>query len=427
MVSKGLPRGNAAIPEDVPGRRPRGRPSRRGARIEAALEAAAIVLNESGLTNASLDGVAERLGVTKSALYYYFSSKEEVVFQSYLRTCRLAAGYAVEAARGPGSGRSRLTHYLKLHFSAPPVAFLSDIAVLTPEHEREVRRLAHQHDDLLSGILADGHADGSLFVLRPQLTTFAVTGALNWVFVWFQARAGYLSRPQVGEIFTDVFLHGLLRPGAAMTQWPAPVVIETPSVESAFDRTFQAAQRRDYLLRTASGFFNHRGFDNASFDEIAAALEISRSALYHYVDNKEELLFECYLRSIDLTEQVIGRNNALGGAAEDLEARFIASMIHLNAGPRGPLAGYFRLQSLTPEHQEIVRIRSQKAIGEAAYSERGMTEGVYRPVNAALSRRAIMGAINWLPRWYAPSGLNSPAEVADAFCSLFLSGLIPRA
>src|SRR6202000_234919 len=118
----------------------------------------------------------------------------------------LAAGYAVTASKMAGSGRDRFVHYLKLHFSAPPVAFLSDIAFLTPEHEREVRRLAHQHDDLLSGILTHGHADGSLFVPRPHLTNFAVTGALNWVFVWFRERPGALTRPQVGEAFADIFL-----------------------------------------------------------------------------------------------------------------------------------------------------------------------------------------------------------------------------
>jgi AcrR family transcriptional regulator len=427
MASENPPSAKGPAEDAGGARRARGRPSRRGARTDAALEAAAAVLNESGLTNASLDAVADRLGVTKSALYYYFSSKEEVVYQSYLRTCRLAAGYAVTASKTPGSGRDRLVHYLKLHFAAPPVAFLSDIAFLTPEHEREVRRLAHQHDDLLSTILTDGHADGSLFVRRPHLTNFAVTGALNWVFVWFRERPGFLSRPQVGEAFADIFLHGLKRPGPAMTDWPAPIRIETPSPDHGFDRAFQAAQRRDSLFRTASGFFNHRGFDNSSIDEIAGALDVSRGALYHYVANKEELLFNCYLRSLELTEQVLDRNAALGGSAQDLEARFIASMIELNAGAHGPLAGYFRQQSLTPEHQDVVRIHSQRGIGKAAYSERGMAEGAFRQVNGALSRRAIMGAINWLPRWYAPSGLNSPAEVADTFCSLFINGLVPRA
>jgi hypothetical protein len=37
-----------------------------------------------------------------------------------------------------------------------------------------------------------------------------------------------------------------------------------------------------------------------------------------------------------------------------------------------------------------------------------------------------MGAINWLPRWYAPAGHNTPAEIAETFCALFLDGLVPR-
>jgi AcrR family transcriptional regulator len=417
-------------PEDAPEaiRRPRrGRPSTRGLRTEEALEAAANVLNETGLTNTSLAAVAEQMGVTKSALYYYFASKEEVVYKSYLRTCGLATDYAQEAAAGGGSGRERFVQYLKLHFAAPPVAFLSDIAFLTPAHQREVRAQAHRHDDLLSGILEGGDRDGSLVVKRPHVTNFAVTGALNWVFVWFQAGPRYLTRPQVGEAFTDIFLHGMKPDGPPMSDWPAPLTVHTAAgLESAFDRSFQASQRREVLLKTASEFFNHKGFDNSSIDDIAAALDVSRGALYHYVSNKEELLFGCYMRSLALTDQVLDQVETAGGAGLEMQARFIASMIELNAGPLGPIAGYFRLQSLTPAHREEARRMSQGLIDKSRYSERGMADGSVRESNAVLSRRAIMGALNWLPRWYSPTGLNSSQELTDTFCSLFINGLAPR-
>ncbi len=405
----------------------RGRPSTRGPRTEAALEAAAIVLNEAGLTNASLSAVAERLGVTKSALYYYFKSKEDVVYQSYLRTSGLASGYAREASTASGSGRDRFLHYLKLHFSAPPVAFLSDLAFLTPAHQLEVRAMAHRHDDLLSGILEDGHRDGSLVVKLPHVTNFAVTGALNWVFVWFREGPHHLTRPQVGEMFADLFLHGCNPAGRPVTEWPDPLSVHTPAApDSAFDRSFQAAQRREVLFKTASKFFNHRGFDNASIDDIVAALDVSRGALYHYVSNKEELLFGCYLRSMGLTDQVLDKVAGAGGDGLEMQARFIASMIELNAGPLGPIAGYFRLQSLTPAHQREARLTSQKLVEKAGYAEIGMRDGSIRQIDGALSRRAIIGALNWLPRWYSPSGLNSPQEITDTFCSLFINGLAPR-
>ena len=67
-------------------------------------------------------------------------------------------------------------------------------------------------------------------------------------------------------------------------------------------------------IRTASEFFNLPWLRTSSVDRLRlAALDVARGALYHYVANKEDLLFQCYLRSIDLTEQVLDANEAKAG------------------------------------------------------------------------------------------------------------------
>jgi TetR/AcrR family transcriptional regulator len=213
-----------------------------------------------------------------------------------------------------------------------------------------------------------------------------------------------------------------------MARWPAAVFIDTVPLAgaNAFDRKFQAKQRRDALFQTATVFFNHNGFDNSSLDDIVASLKVSKGGLYHYVANKEELLFGCYSRSLNLTGQILNAIERAGGSALEMEARFMSSMIALNAGPHGPLAGYFRLQSLTPAHQREVRTRSNTLIRQSQFSERGYADHSIRKLNGAISRRAIVGSLNWIPRWYSPAGPSSPADVSDSFCSLFINGLVPR-
>ena len=397
-------------------------------RTEDALVAAANVLNATGLTNASLDLVAAELGLSKSTLYYYFESKEDLVYKSYKRTCGLAASYALAASKLPGSGRQKFVEYLRLHFGAPPVAFLSDIALLTPRHQKEIRALAHEHDDLLRGILATGHADGSLFVERPQITNFAIIGSLNWVFVWFRNRPGCLTRPEIGKAFTEIFLHGLKPDGSATTDWLPPILIDDAAIgsDAAFDRTSLKKHKEDALYRTASIFFNHNGYDNATIDEIVAALKLTKGALYHYVASKEELLYGCYKRSTELTQKIIEGITRAGGSVLDMEARFISSMIALNASPRGPLAGYYRLESLSAEHQHEIRAKTRAHTRTFLRGNHTYVDNSVRKLDGITVRRAIVGSLQWLPRWYSPLGSNTPTEVSDSFCSLFINGLVPR-
>ena len=54
---------------------------------------------------------------------------------------------------------------------------------------------------------------------------------------------------------------------------------------------------------TASQLFNRRGIDGVSLDDITAELGATKGALYHYLDNKADLVVRCYRRSFDLTER----------------------------------------------------------------------------------------------------------------------------
>ena len=57
----------------------------------------------------------------------------------------------------------------------------------------------------------------------------------------------------------------------------------------------------------------------------------------------------------------------------------------------------------------------------------GIAKKVFRPVDAKLAAFAILGALNWMARWYRAGGGASADEIGHAFADLFLSGLLlPR-
>ena len=59
-----------------------------------------------------------------------------------------------------------------------------------------------------------------------------------------------------------------------------------------------------------------------------------------------------------------------------------------------------------------------------AIVNQGVDEGVFRKVDTTISVQAILGMVNWMTRWYRPSGRLTPTQIADEFSDLFLNGLL---
>src|SRR5688572_22750251 len=53
-------------------------------------------------------------------------------------------------------------------------------------------------------------------------------------------------------------------------------------------------RKRDAVVLTAARAFRQRGYHNTSLDDIARELNVTKPTVYHYVENKEQLLFECF-------------------------------------------------------------------------------------------------------------------------------------
>jgi AcrR family transcriptional regulator len=398
--------------------------------VERALDVAAHILNADGLTNASLDGVAAALGITKSALYHYFRGKEDLVYKSYLRACQVAIRAVHKAAATGGSGRARLEAYVRerLSIDAPPVAYVGEIDFLAPAHRNEIVAMERRHDHALRGFLSEGVADGSLAMPDVAIVNASIIGAMNWILVWLRPGDGAMTKDFIGEAYLDVFLHGLApRNLPAVTEWPSPVHLLEPPPAAAFDRVEQTARRREALVRSGSEFFNRNGFDNCTLEDVVDGLGISKSALYHYVASKEALLHAAYDRSLAKTEVVMTTIDDGPGDGLAKIMRTIASAVDLHVGPAGPIANYTRLKSLTAQHGREVRARSERL--EAILSgffDLGVFDGSVRPLDIHLARLALLGAINSLAKWYVPGRRARPDAVTANLVHLFINGLVPR-
>ena len=158
------------------------------------LRAAAKCFNEKGYSGSSLKDVADILGLTDAALYYYVRNKEELVYLCYVRAADLGREAMQRAEQESRNGLETVLAYLRYHIEfmvgdRGPIAIMSEIPSLKPEHRDEVLELSRRHSAAFEAILNRGIADGSIAACDVRMTGNAIMGSINWIPKWYHGDA----------------------------------------------------------------------------------------------------------------------------------------------------------------------------------------------------------------------------------------------
>ena len=183
-------------------------------------------------------------------------------------------------------------------------------------------------------------------------------------------------------------------------------------------------RRRAEILQAALQAFRERGYHATTLDDIANHLGLRKTALYHYFPDKEAILYACHLESLGELDRIMATARAqVAGPAERLGYVIREHVRVMTDTLQGsPLA--FEVTALSPAHQrEIIRGRDAYEGALRALIEQGMRAGELRPVNPKLAAFAILGAVNWIARWYRPEGPLQTQELGVRFAEQLLGGL----
>jgi len=209
--------GKPPVPVDSPWRASRERLRDRAVKREAVIRAAAREFNRKGYHNTSLDDIAARLEVTKPTVYYYVTSKEQLLFQCFVAGVAQirAAFHDVRHLEVPA--RERLNAVLRHYGQAVASEFgwcmvRAEDQDLSPAMSRHIKALKSEIDHGIRRLIREGVQDGSIQPCDPKMTAFALAGALNWIAHWYREDQS-LTGAQIAEAFVAVF-EGGLRPRA---------------------------------------------------------------------------------------------------------------------------------------------------------------------------------------------------------------------
>jgi AcrR family transcriptional regulator len=402
----------------------------------AILSQAARLFNYKGSRATTLKDIAENLGLTKTSLYYYVKTKEELIYQCYMAALDYHHGILDAVEERHKAPADRLSEFFLLQFDnwlaafegrGPHIAALLEIASLRGTHRTEVEAQYIAMFKRLRQYLRDGVADGSFRRLEPTATTRALLGSVDWAFSWLHEIPPEQLASTAGKA-VDILLHGLY--GGEGEYLPTSVSAPQPAERpvEGFNRQQQNKLKQDAFYKTGTWLFNKQGFDGTSLDEIADRLQVSKGAFYYHIKNKEDLLFNCYSRSLDLVENIHRQAAHTEGTGLEKVDRTCRQIFYFQNTSEGPLIRYNSITALPMQRRREILKRTDAAnecFGD--FLREGMKDGSVRPVDPLIAQNLIAGAVNAsmeLNLWRKVDDIDAAA--IDYF-DIFFNGLLPRA
>lgn len=177
------------------------------------------------------------------------------------------------------------------------------------------------------------------------------------------------------------------------------------------------------IREVAVRLFAQKGFEATGIRDIADQAGVKTSALYYYMDSKEDLLVDI-MDSI-LRKLIAAAEESLVGAVSPPSklVALVRAHVGLHAYEKlSALVGDGELRALSDaKRKQVVQLRDEyESLWSRALKD-GYQEGVFKFENSTITRLALLEMCNGVARWYSEAGTLAVADVADTFAELALS------
>lgn len=188
--------------------------------------------------------------------------------------------------------------------------------------------------------------------------------------------------------------------------------------------------QRETILSQAAELFARQGFVGTSMNEVATACGMSKPALYHYVRDKSQLLFEIattHVARLHALIDEVAAGDAVHPPPADATAhlrRLIERFVLEYAGARHAHRVLTEdVKFLEPEDQaRVLELQRQVVSSFANAIAQVRPELVAADLHKPLAM-LLFGMMNWMFTWLQPDGKLSHADMAPVVADLFLGGL----
>jgi AcrR family transcriptional regulator len=184
-------------------------------------------------------------------------------------------------------------------------------------------------------------------------------------------------------------------------------------------------QRSD-IIHAAAQIFRHKGFHATSMQEIADAVNLQKSSLYHHVPSKQDILRTILDHALDLliadmqavVESDLPPEEKLRRAVhvyvdrltEDADLATVLLMEHRSLEPKLKKGHIKRRDRYENLWRQLI--------------EEGMQQNAFRKMNPKVAGFALLGVQNWMLTWFRSDGGMQAEDLADQFVDMFLNGFL---
>jgi len=187
------------------------REKQHGNKRRAVIRAAGEAFRRRGYHNTPMTEIAATLGLSKAALYYYVSSKEEILFECHAMVYdamdEILRTYFGEGETGLDELSMMFSELVKM-LTRDGVPLLTDVSSLGEDWQSDVLDRRNAIEARITAIVRRGMEDGSIRQGDPNLTVYFFMGALNWLNAWY-SDDGRLDGEAIAEQFTGQMRSGL--------------------------------------------------------------------------------------------------------------------------------------------------------------------------------------------------------------------------
>lgn len=175
------------------------------------LRSAAKIVKEKGYDRATMDDIAAELLMTKGALYYYFDSKEQLIFQCHELIFSEAITAMEEIIRMDLPALAKMEKAICTHIDyvinerdmfnmiiQPEQFFEEDHLYVVLEQRAKIA-------SIFDRIIEEGLSNGEFIIPEPKMVRMMILGAMNWIQTWYSTEGKY-NADEIAKIYSDSLL-----------------------------------------------------------------------------------------------------------------------------------------------------------------------------------------------------------------------------
>jgi len=186
--------------------------------------------------------------------------------------------------------------------------------------------------------------------------------------------------------------------------------------------------RKDQIIETAVKLFYDRCFDAISIRDIASTVGISKAGVYHFIENKEYLLFLIINYGLDLLEnQVMKPAKNIKDPEERIRFIFANHIRLITREHKEYQVAIHERNTLSPEYQDKITQRKRTYLDFITNTLAELKKNnKIRGVDVTTAAFALLGMINWFYQWYKVDGRLSEGKLIADMVDLFFNGLLKQ-